>query len=282
MHTLADLTKLFLREWKNHLYEHGRIKLPGEALPLDADGKLIEPRRISPTSQNKVRQALHVALEQAEKMDLIPTNPLRAIDRVKETPKERTIFERDELAKLFAKPWKDIRAYAGCMLAAACGLRLGEVRGLLVGNTYLDDGYLNVVTNWQDGEGLKPPKWNDARFGVPLSERVVAALRAVLAVHPYNLEPESFAFFGDNPRVPVARNTLPHHLREALKTAEIPAKGRTFHSFRHTAASLLAGTAGMERVQRLLGHTSLAMTESYTHATDDDRAVVLEAQNDLW
>jgi integrase len=280
--TLIDLTKQVCLQLRNHLFENGRIKLPGESLESDSNGNPIEPSHISPTTINKVRQAVHVALEHAETVDLIPSNPMRSIRRVKEEPKERKIFERDELVKLFAQPWRDIRAYAGAMLAAATGMRLGEIRGLLYGNVHFSDGYLDVLTSYQNKEGVKPPKWGDIRYGVPLPSRVSDSLQAVVKVCPYALGDDSFLFFGDKADRPVPAYTLQHGLKQAIQSTGVPSKGRTFHCLRHTATSLIAGDAGMDRVQRLLGHTTAMMTEKYTHPTDDDRKIVLRAQNSLW
>lgn len=277
--TLADLTKPIILQWRNHLYEHRRIVLPAATPKFDKDGN---PATISATTVNKVRQAVHVALEHAVTMDLIPSNPMHAVKRVKEEPERREIFERDEIVKLFSLPWPDIRAYAGAMLSASTGLRLGEVRGLLVRNLYLDEGYLNVLTSWSDDEGVKPPKWNDVRYGVPLPGRVADALAAVITVHPYSPGPDSFVFFGDDATRPIGMQVIPREMKRAMSAAGIPARGRTFHCLRHTAASLIAGSAGSERVQRLLGHTTAAMTERYTHPTEGDRAIVLEAQEALW
>ena len=273
VNTLIDLTKQHCLQWRNHLYENRYVNIPGTEPPKHL---------ISATTVNKVRMAVNVALNHAESIDLIPMNPMRSIRPVKEEPKQRKIFEKEELAKLFAQPWTDMRAYAGAMLAAATGLRMGEVRGLLYGNTYLDEGYLHVLTNWQNGEGLKPPKWNDKRYGIPLPGRVVSALQAVIDIRPYPLSAESFVFFGDKENVPVTSYVLRKGLETAMKTAQVPAQGRTFHCLRHTAASLIAGTAGTDRVQRLLGHTTQDMTLHYTHATDADREIVLKAQTDLW
>lgn len=279
--TLTDLSKSILIEWANNLFENGAVRLPGNP---EAE------RRISPTTQNKVRQAVHVALEHAVKVDLIPFNPMAAVDRAAETPRTREIFERHELAQLFQPSvWRnlDIRAYAGCLLAAETGARLGEVRALRKRNVWLDERsgmyMVALVDNWIDGQGLKPPKWGKVREPAPIRERVADALVNVMKVHPFNPGPEDFVLFGDKRGLPVAKHTLERDLRKALKIAEIPEHGRTFHCFRHTWVSLInASGASLETTQRAIGHTSTRMTSEYRHITDADRLTLLEAQKKLY
>jgi hypothetical protein len=77
---------------------------------------------------------------------------------VKEQRSERPIFQLPELTALFASPWPDPRAYGACLLACTTGCRMGEARGLLVKNTHLADGYIDILTNYVDGDGMKAPK----------------------------------------------------------------------------------------------------------------------------
>lgn len=286
--SLADLNKKVLLEWRNHLFEHGRLNLPGN-VETDDKGNPIEPRTITPVTINKVRQAVHVALEHAEAIDLIPVNPMRSIKRVHETPQKVGFFEIEEVKKLFAHPWGDFRAYAASLLSVSTGLRLGELRGLLWDNVDLEKQYLNVVTNWQDGQGIKPPKWGDVRYGVPFPSKVAEALETLKGMNPHPISSKAFVFFGETAESPIPRQILPRQLKQAMKREGIPERQptnpdarRTFHSLRHTAGTLLAATAGMDTVQRLLGHTTQAMTENYVHTTDTDRDIILKAQNGLW
>lgn len=211
--TLADLNKKVLLEWRNHLFEHGRIKLPDDTE---------EGPRLTAVTINKVRQAVHVAIEHAEEIDLIPVNPMRSIKRVHETPQKVGYFETDEAKKLFSHPWAYFRAYAASFLSVITGLRLGELRGLLWGNVDLDKQYLNVVTNWQDGQGIEQPKWNDIRYGVPFPSKVAEALGTFRGMNPHPVGPEAFVFFGETAKSPIPRQILPRELKRAMERAEIP------------------------------------------------------------
>ena len=157
--TLADLDRSNLEAWRNWAL-------------LD--------EKIPPRTVNRTRQVVWTALQWAVDHDLLPFHPGQGVKRVPEKAPERRIFELEELGKLFAVPWDDLRAY---MLAASCGLRLGEVLGLQVGNVHLDQGYLDVLTGWTRTEGLKGPKWGSERVGVPVPARAAEAVKAVLATH---------------------------------------------------------------------------------------------------
>jgi integrase len=53
--------------------------------------------------------------------------------------------------------------------------------------------------------------------------------------------------------------------------------GLTFHRLRHTVASrLIERNADIEEVRSLLGHSSIAVTQRYVHATDDRRRAAVE------
>lgn len=279
--SLSDLSKKVLWDWMEHLAEHGRLKLPGEVLETDENGKPIEPGTISPTTINKVRQAVHVALEHADKLDLIPFNPMSAVDKLMETPKDRKPYQMDELLALFAAPWSDIRSYTACMLAASTGLRLGEVRGLRLLNLHMREGYIDVLENYQDDEGLKAPKWGHERRGVPIPAMTIRALVAMLRTYPWKpVKKTSYVFYGNSPGEPVPKHIFSRDLRARCKIVGIPY--RDFHSLRQTAASLYAERAGTDTVRRILGHTTEKMTEHYISATDETRSTFSRIQNQVW
>lgn len=259
---LNELNRRNLTEWRDDLF--ARRKETG----------------ISPTTMNKVRQAVAVALEWATDMDMLPVNPMARVRRVAESPVERAIFEREHLVKLFADPWPDFRSYAACMLAVTTGMRLGEIRGLKESALHLEKGYVDVVANWQDREGLKAPKWDSIRYGVPLPLRTVATLKDLAVMNPHKGE-DRFVFWSTHHDEPVPKHRLQSDLKARIVAAKIPAAGRTFHSFRHTYVSLMRHSVGADRVMMAVGHTNTATTDGYTHETDEDRAVMAKAAEAL-
>lgn len=211
-------------------------------------------------------------------MALLPYDPSAAIKPVHDEPAEREIFKLDEYKKLFAVEWADIRYKAACLLSATTGMRMGEVRGLLVKNVHLDKSYLDVLTSWQDAEGLKPPKWGSERIGVELSKPVITAIREVLALHRWGAEPQHFVFFSiDSSRRPIGKRALDSALRAAMKATKLPS-GRTFHCFRHSLVSHAAASLSQTALRDFIGHTTVETTGRYQHVTDEDRAAMRKIQ----
>ena len=237
---------------------------------------------IGASTVNKVRQALHVEFQFLEDNEQIEKNPLRGVKRIVENPREREIFEARELKALFARSWPDVRQYGLCLFSATTGCRLGEARGLLRKNIHLDRGYVDIVLNYLDNEGLKRPKWNSTRGFVPVPQLTIDTLRRLEEVNPYPVGPDRFVFWGLDAQHPIPKGEVNRALRTAMQVARIPVRSRSFHSFRHTYVSLLSDDVGTERVQKVVGHTNARTTENYNHQTDKDMVVMRQAVEKLW
>jgi len=89
------------------------------------------------------------------------------------------------------------------LLGSWCGLRRGEMRGLLWGD--IANGLINVQHNYINGEGLKIPKWNSIRK-VPIPAAVQKlldyAIEQAETISPNNYVLESPKFKGK----PLSRN----------------------------------------------------------------------------
>ncbi len=152
-----------------------------------------------------------------------------------------------------------VRDRAAIELLYASGMRVGELTGLDV-----DDVDLSVGTARVLGKGGKE---RIVPFGAPAAEAVDAWLRTA---RPQLVTAESgpALFVGkrgrrvDQRQVRTALQRLLEHLPDA------PHLGP--HGLRHSAAThLLEGGADLRTVQELLGHSSLATTQIYTHVSVD-------------
>ncbi len=281
---LSDLDRKNILSWRNYLFEHGKI--PEYEPPVKPEGEsrrgiAKRPSSISPSTQNKVRQAFFVALQWAVDMGMLPYHPGSGVKRVKEIKVERQIFQITELEKLFNDPWDDIRAYCACLLAVTTGARLGEVRGLKLKNIHLKNGYIDILTNYVEGDGLKGPKWESERVGVPIPDVTIKAIRAVLKTSPYGSEPESFAFYSTSSmQYPADIKLITDGLKKRMKIVGI-SNDKTFHSFRHTYVSHLRGSISEAKLTRLVGHTNTAITDRYTHTSEEDLKVVRDAVSSI-
>jgi integrase len=79
----------------------------------------------------------------------------------------------------------------------------------------------------------------------------------------------------ENPKTGKPVTTIRTAFEGACSRAEIT--GLTFHRLRHTVASrLIERHADIEEVRSLLGHSSIAITQRYVHATDERRRAAVE------
>jgi integrase len=232
---------------------------------------------------NAIRQAVAVPLAEARRLGLIREDPMRSVLRLQELRSDRQILSIEEARKILFGDWPDERYRLINMLAAATGMRLGECRGLLL-EDLVQDGAVWCITvrhNWQDGEGLKAPKWGSSR-AVPFSERLAQSLQLLAAGNPWG---NTFIFYGDRRGFPVAKRAVETAYNTALASAGIPdaerrRRGLGFHAWRHWYNSMLRGQLPDHALRALTGHRSEAMTERYTELTDEQRkaAAVLSSR----
>ncbi len=102
---------------------------------------------------NKVMQAMSVAVHYAVAREELERDPFKNIREAPETRKEKGILSPAELARLINTPPVDPRGRLAVLLGALCGLRLGEVRGLLWGD--IGEDVITVCHNYQKDDRLK-------------------------------------------------------------------------------------------------------------------------------
>jgi len=245
---LRQLTPGLIRDWMRWMAERG----------------------VKGGRMNKVMQAMSVAVHYAVAREELERDPFRNIHDAPETRKEKGILSSAELARLIGTPAADPRGRLAVLLGALCGLRLGEVRGLLWGD--IGDGIVAVCHNYVDDEGIKAPKSGSAGT-VPFADAVRTAINEVRQVS-LNPEPDQFVMESlKRPGKPYAKSYFDDALKKELAaigiaTDEQRRRNLTFHSLRHTFITLgrLAGISDFE-IQALARHKSGAMMERYSHAS---------------
>jgi integrase len=164
---------------------------------------------------------------------------------------------------------------------AATGLRWSELAALRWCDLQLDGSEPHVRVRRAIAKGtLKGPKSRYGRRDVPLSYELVSDLRRLRTRTPFGKD--------DDPVFASKRGTPPNHgniFRRYLKPAaeEVGAGWAGFHTFRHTAASLLfARGANVKQVQRFLGHHAPSVTlDKYLHLLPGEGAEALDLAAEL-
>jgi integrase/recombinase XerD len=142
----------------------------------------------------------------------------------------------------------------------SCGLRVSELTGLLISQTYLEAGFVKVT-----GKGDKErivPIGNSALKQIGI---YTTAVRSHLNIQKGH---EDFLFLNLRGRR-ISRVSVFSAIKQlaaisGIRTSISP------HTFRHSFAThLVEGGADLRAVQEMLGHSSITTTEIYTHLDRD-------------
>jgi integrase len=154
------------------------------------------------------------------------------------------------------------------LIAAWCGIRRGEIAGLLVDD--VDLSQQTITVRRRRVEPLASP--GQARDQNPKSQagkRMIAVPPHVVPVLRLHLEQ-----YAGPVRLFVSRDGSPlrgHTLYQAFVRArrQVGLDELTFHDLRHTGATLAAQTgATLADLMKRLGHSSMAAARRYMHAVD--------------
>lgn len=230
---------------------------------------------------NAIYQAVTVPLSEAKRLGKIHTNPAESVKKLVEKKPERKILTPPEVKKFFAQPIGDIRLYAINMLAATTGMRLGECRGLQIEDFH--ESWIDIKWNWQDGEGLKIPKWGSNR-AIPVPSKTSEILLHLISTNPWG---NNFVFYGHSKDRPIGKRSIETYYKQILNDIKIDDEKRkernlNFHAWRHFYNTMLRGHIPDHALRKLTGHKNEEMTDRYSEITDKQRKAVAELAEGLF
>ena len=233
---------IFIRDFLGHLYE----------------------RNLEKTSIARKLACLRTFFKFMVREQRLKTNPAELISSPRLPKKLPSYLPEKEAAAVVEMPqgdaFKDLRDRAILELLYASGLRVRELAGLNDENLDMSQQLVRVF-----GKGRK-------QRIVPFGEFAAQALSAYLAERDRLVLAKS----EDDGQVPVFVSVRGRRLnardvqRLVEKTRLRLPSGRhlTAHTLRHTFAThLLERGADLRAIQELLGHSSLATTQKYTHVS---------------
>jgi excisionase family DNA binding protein len=184
-------------------------------------------------------------------------NPVRKVRffSEKDSLKERILTKEEEgrLLGLFKGQLKPI-----VQVALNTGMRLGEILGLKWDQIDLGRDQIRVERTKSGSDRLGP---------------INSTLQAVFAGLKAGNGHSGFVF--GNPLTGKPITTVKHSFTTACRKAEI--SGLRFHDLRHTFASrLVEGGVDLITIKELLGHSSVTITERYTHPNHSLRRVAVD------
>ena len=192
---------------------------------------------------------------------LMDTDPMARIEQPRQDLLLPDVLSRAEVERLLLAPVGDgpreLRDRAMLELAYAAGLRVTELVTLTTRSLNLRRGYVQVI-----GKG-------DKERLVPIGDAAVGAILLWLQegrpVWAKKSTAAGESVFLTNRGGPMTRQGFWKRLKHWALACGIAANV-TPHTLRHSFAThLLAGGADLRTVQVLLGHSSIATTEIYTH-----------------
>lgn len=181
-----------------------------------------------------------------------PVKQIKAPKVKRPLPKILTDTELDRLLSTKAQTPFEIRDAAITELLFSSGLRVSELTSLNLGDCHFDSGEVRVM-----GKGSK------VRI-VPFGSYAAEKLRQYLCIRNF-FKPSCEALFLNKNGGRLSSRSVEAHLKAMANDAGI---GTTLypHKLRHSfATKLLEHGADLRAVQELLGHSSLAATQIYTH-----------------
>ncbi|GHV55238.1 recombinase [Spirochaetia bacterium] len=226
-------------------------------------------------SVNHYLSTLKVIITEAFRRGDITVNPVLAVRPLSDNCREKGVFTKGEVQKLFgancvADIWEgQTMHWLYNMTAAQTGMRCGEIQALLKENVYPD--HIDVQHSWDRIYGLKGTKTNKARQ-VPISCELYEGLRQLAATQTKG----DFIFSMREGETPVDHSIVYKWFRRALEHIGVTEEKRkernlSFHSWRHYVNSQLRANGVPDSiVQSITGHSDLKMTEHYTHVQLED------------
>ena len=216
------------------------------------------PGKLSDSTIHLKVNILKSVLREAMRQGLLEQNPFDRLPlsyRVKAQYRERTALSQEELIRLSETPCRTPELKEAFLLSCITGLRKSDILSLSIHDIEKRDNTYYIYKKMK-----KTQRW----LRLPLPEEahhILSKLHARNGNTPY--------FFA---------HLSPHHLGEHLEVwledCCISDKHITFHSGRHTCATLLL-TQGTDlyTIMRYLGHQNINTTQRYAHITDQQLCI---------
>ena len=228
----------------------------------------LRDKKLAASSIARCMSALRVFHRFLINEDLARDNPTTNLDTPKLDRNLPEVLTHTEIEKLLNAPDETtpigMRDRAMLECAYATGLRVSELLYIDLRNLHFDQGYIRVI-----GKGNKERVVPIGRKAIDHITRFIEHVRPELLAGR-----ESSIVFVNRNGKPLTRMTFWQTLKRYCKKARIT-KDVSPHTLRHSFAThLLEGGADLRAVQEMLGHSSIATTQIYTHV-DRERLKIM-------
>jgi len=222
--------------------------------PLDIERfKLIRSKEVKPVTVNIDLRILRAAFNHARRLRLLNENPFEAVKLARVETTDSICLDEEDIRKLLFVI-KDIEFKKLIIFAILTMVRLGELIHLDWSD--IDMARRQIHVRCKKGFQVKGGK---SRI-IPMNQWIYDYFKAK--------ETNTGLVFKSPSGVQLVGGSISHRFKRFVKRAEL-SNAVHFHTLRHTGISLLINR-GVPQVfvQRIAGHSSLLMTDIYTHTED--------------
>ena len=206
---------------------------------------------VSPVSVNVELRALRAIMNVALRWRLLEGNPFAGMQLVRTPERPPSYLSKDDFQKLVSLI-KDHWLKEVIVFAVLTGMRRAEIVNLRWENVDLGRKLIHVQSN-----GSFKTKQGKRRI-IPIGDVTYHLLCSKLGRRL-----DEYVFLHRGRRI--AESWLSHRFKHCVRSAGLP-DGLHFHSLRHTFASwLVQDGVSLYEVQKLLGHSSILVTQVYSH-----------------
>jgi len=264
----ADKTNRTLRDYRSIYVNHispllGKTKLRGLKLTQaeDLKTKLRKEKLLSIRRTNNILNLLKTVLNDAVKFDFVVTSPFKALDFIRELPRELVYWLPHEANK-FLQTNKDSHYYALYLVTLNMGLRKGEVLGMQLSQLDFFNRQITINHTVDRYELRNTTKNGKARI-IKMNDAVYEGLKGYLK----HKRQESNQFVFTKPDGSQIDYTHFTNRVFAKDVARAMVRRIKFHELRKTFASnFMMGGGDIYVLSKILGHSSIEVTQrNYAH-----------------
>ena len=239
--------------------EEERLKL---LTPLNLRGFVADGMEngLNPETINLMLSGLSTYCNYLLKQNVLQSNPVKEIFRPKEKKRLPEFYTQDAVAEYLKRPvvgdnYEALRDRTIVMLIYDTGMRRAEVAGLTTGNLDISRSIFKIV-----GKGNKE---REIPVIPSLLENLLVYLQLRNKTFPHC---EADAFFLTNKGGEIYLKFVNDVVKKELTGLKGFSGKKSPHVLRHSfATALLNNGADLNSIKEVLGHSSLAATQVYTH-----------------
>lgn len=226
-------------------------------------------RNLSNNSINKYLVLIKKVFFFAEENQLIDYNPIANYKHLPKENKETIIIQdkilckiKNHLDTLDLDDYYNIRNVLAVYLLLDTGVRANELRNILIKNINIKNN--SILLTYTKTKQLRTVYFSDKTKSI-----------LIKYLNRINDENSIYLFFDVFTKNKIDRGFPSNFLQKIKKRLSI-SQSITPHKWRHTlATNLLRNNCNIRMVQKVLGHSSLEITERYLHLTEQETKITI-------